>query len=104
MPDLHLGFARLTFTERDRKVFIGLALVAWVLFAAAMVNGLVTSEVHKVLTNAGLLMIMSTFLLDRFGLRIFAVAPESKAEKVLQGIQLLGLLIAATGWAYRFLY
>jgi hypothetical protein len=104
MPDLHLGFARLTFTDRDRKVFIGVALVGWVLMAAGVVNGLVTADVHKLLTSAGMLIVFSTFLVDRFGLRIFIAQPDSTAERVLKGIQLFGLLILATGWAYRFLY
>lgn len=104
MPDLHLGFARLTFTERDRKIFVAVALLAWVIFAAAMVNGFVKADVHAVLTNLGMLFIFSSFLLDRYGLRIFAVLPDSKLEKVLRAVQLLGMLIFATGWAYRLLY
>jgi uncharacterized membrane protein len=103
-PTLHVGFAKLTLTERDRKVFNLLGLCIWPFFAAGLIEAVRTGDIHKSLTAAGAILIVSGFLVGKEGLRIFAMQPGSTSEKLVTSLAFAGLLLMATGWAYRLLY
>lgn len=101
---LHLGFAKITLTKRDRQVFNVMAMVFLPMLAAAAINAFRADELHLVLSHCGLVLVLISYLVGREGLRIFAAEPGSNSEKILVLLTFGGVFTTATGWAYRMLY
>ena len=102
--ELNLGFAKLSLTERDRRVFNLLAMIFLPLFAAMSIEAIRLGDIHRSLSNSGLVLVLVSYLLGKEGLRIFAMEAGGASEKVLTLVTFVGMGICATGWAYRFLY
>lgn len=102
--ELNLGFAKLSLTERDRRIFNLLAMLFLPVFAAMCIEAIRLGDIHKMLSNGGLVLVFASYLLGKEGLRIFAMEAGSASERALTLLTFIGLGICATGWAYRLLY
>ena len=101
---LHLGLARLTLTKRDRQVLNLMMMVFLPFLAAGVISAFRAGELHLVLSQGGMVLVLISYLIGCEGLRIFAAEPGSTSEKVLALLTFGGVFICATGWAYRFFY
>ena len=101
---LHLGFAQLKLTKRDRQVLNLMVMIFLPVLAAGVISAFRAGELHLVLSHGGMVLVLVSYLIGREGLGIFASAPGSTSEKVLALLTFGGVFITATGWAYRLLY